>query len=110
MRERLLIPVFVTLPILAASALAAQAGSAFPASILPPMAVVKFSTTNTDGKPVPCELTLAKMRAVLASVAPSSSNKARFEYLKSRGIERCHANDDQQANAYLSEALGMVGR
>ncbi len=77
---------------------------------LPPIAVVKFSTTNTDGNPVPCELTLAKMRAVLASVAPSSSNKARFEDLKSRGIERCRANDDAQANAYLSEALGMIGR
>ena len=77
---------------------------------LPPIAVVKFSTTNTDGNPVPCELTLAKLRAVLASTAPSAADKARFESLQKRGMERCQANDDRQANAYLSEALGMVGR
>ena len=77
---------------------------------LPPIAVVKFSTTNTDGNPVPCELTLAKLRAVMASFPPSATDKARFEYLKNRGMERCRASDDRQANAYLSEALGMVGR
>jgi len=77
---------------------------------VPPVAVVKFSTTNTDGNPVPCELTLAKLRAVEASSPPSAADKARFESLQRRGIERCHANDDKQANAYLSEALGMVGR
>ena len=79
------------------------------AAILPPVAVVKFSTVNTDGTPVPCGLTLAKLRGVLAYAAPSRANTARFKDLQSRGIERCNANDDRRANDLLAEALGMIG-
>jgi len=78
--------------------------------IFPPIAVVRFSTLNTDGTPVPCQLTLAKMQGVLATSAPSAANKARFDDLRRRGIERCNANDDVRANAFLAEALGMVER
>lgn len=76
---------------------------------LPPVAVVRFSTVNTDGTPVPCGLTLAKLRGVMAWAAPSRHNAARFKELQSRGIERCNANDDKRANDLLAEALGMIG-
>ncbi|HEY9211556.1 MAG TPA: hypothetical protein VIQ29_01740 [Ancylobacter sp.] len=82
----------------------------FISPIVPPIAVARFSTLNTDGTPVPCELTLAKMRGVLATSTPSGANKAKFEDLRRRGIERCKANDDKRANDLLAEALGMVGR
>jgi hypothetical protein len=74
-----------------------------------PAVNAKFSVTNPDGSPVPCEVTLQKLRDITASVAPASADQAKFDTLKNKGIERCNADDDQRANGFFMEALALVG-
>jgi hypothetical protein len=73
----------------------------------PSTTTTKFSITNPDGSPVPCEVTLKEVRDFNATATPS--DQARFDELLNKGIERCNADDDKRADVFFADALALMG-
>lgn len=59
---------------------------------------------------VPCEDMLAELRAAKATVTLSDDVKAEVEALEAKGVERCNADDDRRADAFLAEAMKAMGK
>ena len=67
-------------------------------------------TTDTSGKPLPCEDMLAKYRAVQPKAASlEDTTKAKVAELEAKGLERCNADDDQRADDFFGLALHLLG-
>ncbi|MET3901409.1 hypothetical protein ABIB57_005380 [Devosia sp. UYZn731] len=68
------------------------------------------ATTDTSGKPLPCEDMLAKYRAVQPKAASlDDATKAKVAELEAKGLERCNADDDKRADDFFSQAIQLIG-
>ncbi|MGV8949727.1 MAG: hypothetical protein ACOH2M_01400 [Cypionkella sp.] len=68
------------------------------------------ATTDTSGKPLPCEDMLAQYRNVLSKGAVlDDATKAKVSELETKGIERCNADDDKRADDFFAQAIQMMG-
>ncbi|PWR23065.1 hypothetical protein [Zavarzinia compransoris] len=59
---------------------------------------------------VPCEEVLKELRAAEAAGTVSDANKASYESLKAKGIERCNADDDKRADDFFAQAKALLGK
>lgn len=59
---------------------------------------------------VPCEDMLKQLRDKESSAAVSDANKASYEELKSKGIDRCNADDDKRADDFFVQAMALLGK
>jgi hypothetical protein len=66
------------------------------------------TTTDGNGRPLACEDMLAKVRTAAAAAAPAAADKAKFDELQSKGIERCNADDDKRADDFFGQALDLI--
>lgn len=67
-------------------------------------------TTDTSGKPLPCEDMLAKYRAAQPKVASlDDATKAKVAALEAKGLERCNADDDKRADDFFGQAIQLIG-
>ncbi|MDB5203953.1 MAG: hypothetical protein JWQ27_3362 [Ferruginibacter sp.] len=67
-------------------------------------------TTDTSGKPLPCEDMLAKYRAVQPNAASlDDATKAKVVELEAKGLERCNADDDKRADDFFGQAIQLIG-
>ena len=67
-------------------------------------------TTDTSGKPLPCEDMLAQYRAVQPKAAGlDDATKAKIAELESKGLERCNADDDKRADDFFGQAIQLIG-
>lgn len=59
---------------------------------------------------VPCEVMLKDMRAAKASAKLSDADMAKVNDLETKGVERCNADDDARSDAFLTEAMKIMGK
>lgn len=59
---------------------------------------------------VPCEDMLKQLRDKEAATPVSDADKAAFEDLKAKGIERCNADDDKRADDFFTQAMALIGK
>jgi hypothetical protein len=69
-----------------------------------------FSLTNADGSPVPCETALEEVRRASSTRTISADDKAKFDELQTKGIERCNADDDKRADGLFGQALDVLNK
>ncbi|MDB5612935.1 MAG: hypothetical protein JWQ22_588 [Devosia sp.] len=68
------------------------------------------ATTDTSGKPLPCEDMLAQYRNEQnKGAALDDSTKAKVSELETKGIERCNADDDKRADDFFAQAIQLMG-
>lgn len=68
------------------------------------------ATTDTSGKPVPCEDMLAQYRTVEPKTASlPDADKAKVAELEAKGLERCNADDDKRADDFFAQAIQLIG-
>jgi 2-methylisocitrate lyase-like PEP mutase family enzyme len=60
--------------------------------------------------PVLCENMLKEVKAAAKDPKHAAFDKAKFDDLQSKGIERCKADDDAGADALFTEALKLAGK
>ncbi len=58
----------------------------------------------------PCEDVLKEMRAAKTSVNLTADVKSKIDALEAKAIERCNADDDKRADAFLQEAMTLMGK
>ncbi|MET3897428.1 hypothetical protein ABIB57_001365 [Devosia sp. UYZn731] len=67
-------------------------------------------TTDTSGKPLPCEDMLAKYRAAQAKAASlDDATRTKAAALEAKGLERCNADDDKRADDFFGQAIQLIG-
>lgn len=72
------------------------------------LGLVAFSSAGHAA--VPCEDMLKDMRAAKASVTLTAVDKAKVEELETKAVERCNADDDTRSDAFLAEAMTLLGK
>ena len=67
------------------------------------------ATTDTSGKPLPCEDMLAQYRSEQSKgAALDDATKAKVSELETKGIERCNADDDKRADDFFAQAIQLM--
>jgi surface antigen len=59
---------------------------------------------------VPCEEMLKSMRALKATAHLSVDDKQKADDLETKAVERCNADDDTRSDAFLTEAMKILGK
>ena len=59
---------------------------------------------------MPCETALEEVRRVRQTRNLSADDKAKFDELQTKGIERCNADDDKRADEFFAQALDILGK
>ena len=72
--------------------------------------VLTAGLTAAHAANAPCEDMLKDLRAKEATAPASNANKAAYEGLKAKGIERCNADDDKRADDFFKQAMGLQGK
>jgi hypothetical protein len=60
--------------------------------------------------PQPCEALLKSMRQTKASATLTAADKQKVNDLEAKAVERCNADDDTRADAFLNEAMKVMGK
>jgi hypothetical protein len=68
------------------------------------------TTTDANGRPLPCEDMLKAVRDGATGTTISAADKAKVDDLQSKGIERCNADDDKRADDFFGQALTLMGK
>jgi hypothetical protein len=110
MKQLLMVLLLAASPLVGPASAAALGGQSAPVLVAQavPAAASKFVTVNADGSPVACEDALKAVRDAAAATAPP--DKAKFDELQGKGIERCNADDDKRADEFFAAALALVGQ
>ncbi|SCB32123.1 hypothetical protein [Rhizobium multihospitium] len=58
----------------------------------------------------PCEDVLKEMRTAKASANLAPDAKSKVDALEVKAVERCNADDDKRADAFLQEAMTLMGK
>jgi hypothetical protein len=58
----------------------------------------------------PCEDALKEMRTAKASAKLTPDAKSKVDALEAKAVERCNADDDKRADAFLQEAMTLMGK
>jgi hypothetical protein len=94
------------IPAEAVAALTALLGALDNPSATPAKVGEVTAITDANGRALPCEDLLAKVRATAAA---SDADKPKFDALQAKGIERCNADDDKRADEFFAQALALMG-
>lgn len=86
----------------------AGSGEAVPAvGIVGPDGTV--AVTDPNGHPIPCEDMAGALRTALTAASDhAAADQASVADLQAKGLERCNADDDARADAFLAEALTLL--
>ena len=58
----------------------------------------------------PCEDVLKEMRATKTSANLTPDNRSKVDALEAKAVERCNADDDKRADAFLQDAMTLMGK
>jgi hypothetical protein len=58
----------------------------------------------------PCEDMLKSMRQAKASAQLTPADKQKVDTLEAKAVERCNADDDARSDAFLAEAMKVMGK
>ncbi|MGY5802045.1 hypothetical protein [Rhizobium hainanense] len=58
----------------------------------------------------PCEDVLKEMRTAKGSANLTADVKTKVDALEAKAVERCNADDDKRANAFLQQAMALMGK
>lgn len=72
------------------------------------LGLVAFSSSSHAA--VPCEDMLKDMRAAKAGAKLDAAGKAKVDELEAKAVERCNADDDARSDAFLAEAMKLMGK
>ena len=53
---------------------------------------------------------LKDMRAAKATATLNDADKAKVDELEAKAVERCNADDDARSDAFLTEAMKIMGK
>ncbi|RFC67638.1 hypothetical protein DY251_11475 [Mesorhizobium denitrificans] len=67
-----------------------------------------FALSGAQAATVPCEEMLKQLRAQEAATPPKPAYKTAFDDLKTKGIERCNADDDKRSDAFFAQAMDLL--
>jgi hypothetical protein len=70
--------------------------------------LVGAASVAADAATVPCEDMLKQLRDAEKTASLNDADKAAAAELKSKGIERCNADDDKRADEFFADALKIV--
>lgn len=59
---------------------------------------------------VPCEDMLKDMRATKATAKLADADMKKVEALEAKAVERCNADDDARSDAFLTDAMTIMGK
>ena len=66
------------------------------------------AVTDTNGRPLPCEEMLQKVRDGLSGATLAKDKQATVATLQSKATERCNADDDKRADDFSAQALALL--
>lgn len=85
---------------------AAAAGTATGALVL----VAGIAVTDANGRAIPCEEMLTRLRGAMGASKASDADKASAADFQARATERCNADDDQHADEFSAQGLALVSK
>ena len=72
--------------------------------------LVALPVTSHAAAVRPCEDVLKEMRTAKASANLTPDAKSKVDTLEAKAVERCNADDDKRADAFLQEAMALMGK
>jgi hypothetical protein len=70
--------------------------------------VAGVSTTDANGRALPCEVMLKDLSGRLATATVPAGTMTQISGLQAKALERCNADDDARADAFAAQALALV--
>ena len=70
--------------------------------------VGSIAVTDAKGRALPCEDMLKAVATTLAATTRPDADKTAAGALQAKALERCNADDDQRADAFSAQALGLL--
>lgn len=67
-----------------------------------------YATTDANGHNIPCEDFVAAVQAAQAASTLAPADQANADDFQAKGTERCNADDDARADAFLAQALTLL--
>lgn len=74
------------------------------------LGVVVAPRAHGSAASMPCEEALKQLRDKEATTAVADAQKALYDDLKAKGIERCNADDDKRADDLFAQAMALLGQ
>lgn len=74
------------------------------------LGVVVAPTAHGRAASMPCEEALKQLRDKEATTVVADAQKALYDDLKTKGIERCNADDDKRADDFFAQAMALLGQ
>lgn len=72
--------------------------------------LVALPVTSHAAAVRPCEDVLKEMRTAKASANLTPDAKSKVDTLEAKAVERCNADDDKRSDAFLQEAMALMGK
>ncbi|MFO1174803.1 MAG: hypothetical protein U1E48_06295 [Paracoccaceae bacterium] len=72
--------------------------------------VGNVAVTDAGGRPLPCEGLLKQLAVALGASQASAADRSAATDFQQKATERCNADDDQRADAFSAQGLGLLGR
>lgn len=69
-----------------------------------------ISVTIPAHAAVPCEEMLKDMRAAKTTAKLGDADMKKVDELETKAVERCNADDDTRSDAFLTEAMKIMGK
>lgn len=73
-----------------------------------PLAIGGIAVTDANGRYLPCEDMLSRVRTALTTAKLGEADKASVESYQSKAVERCNADDDRHADEFSAQALAIL--
>ena len=67
-----------------------------------------IAVTDANGRPLPCEEMLQKVRDGLAKANLAKDKQGAVEALQAKAVERCNADDDKRSDDFSAQALALL--
>lgn len=72
--------------------------------------ILSFTGSNAFAANVPYEDALKTLRDTEALVKPKADLAAQIKILEDKGVERCNADDDKNADGFFADAMKLMGK
>lgn len=70
--------------------------------------VTGITTTDANGRPLPCEVMLETFRSNLVAARLTDEQRQAVTTLQDKGTERCNADDDKRADDFFAQGLALM--
>ena len=70
--------------------------------------VAGVTTTDANGRALPCEVMLDTFRTTLAGATLTDAKRASLDTLQAKGTERCNADDDARADDFFAQGIALM--